>query len=386
MQRPAQTLKTELDVVSSATSLGEGAGRLRPWGGIWLALAASMVVTLTWAPTAGAEPSAAEIAVARKLFREATRFEKEKKWAEAEQKLRAALAIKETPGLRYHLAFCQEKQGKLVNALVDYDRADELIQSGVKAKDVEKLLADARTALRERVPTLTIKLPDDAPDDTVVDVDGAALKSAVLGQAMPINPGSHTVKVSAEGRQPFTAELRLGEKERRTVNVVLPLQTKAKATPPPATAAQGDSGVATDSSGWSTRTWVLLAEGAVTAVGLGVGIFYTLDKGKANDEIDEAESVVDAETGGSSSGCNQAGLSSKARDACDQLPGLFDDRDRANTLATVGFVGAGVGAAAFATTFILWKPESSDEARRRPVFVSRPVPGSGAWVGVAGRF
>src|SRR5690606_8548188 len=66
------------------------------------------------APSAGAEPTATELAVARRLFREATQLEERQRWDLAAQKLREAIRIKETPGLRFHLAHCQENMGLLV--------------------------------------------------------------------------------------------------------------------------------------------------------------------------------------------------------------------------------------------------------------------------------
>src|SRR5882672_10460121 len=109
-----------------------------------------------------ADPSAADIASARRLFSEATALREAGQWSEAGAKLREAIAIKETPGLRFHLAHCEEQMGRLLAARDDYDRADALIREGAAASDVAALLEPARSALRERIPTLVVRAPSDA--------------------------------------------------------------------------------------------------------------------------------------------------------------------------------------------------------------------------------
>ncbi len=335
---------------------------------------------------AKAEPSAAEVAVARRLFKEATRLEEEKLWDQAEAKLMQAIAIKETPGLRYHLAFCLEQQGKLVDAMVDYDRADELIRGGVKAQDVAKLVVLARESLKERIPTLTVIVPEGV-QDVEIQVDGRKISNAVAGQPLPQNPGNHSVEVTAPGRKAFTQEVRLGEKEKRELNVVLPKDT-ASAAPSPAAdshAPESDSGtLSTDSSGWSPRTWVLVGEAAVVAAGLGLGIFATLDKAKARDEVDAAEAERDSRGTRSGDGaCDNPEPEDES--ACEQLPGLRDQVDDAGTLQTVGIATAGVGLVAGLVTILVWKPKSASEAQRLPRLYAAPTRGGG-FVGLGGSF
>src|SRR5262245_45898151 len=94
----------------------------------WAVVAGALTVLCP--VTALAEPTATELAVARRLFAEAVDLEHDERWELAASKLRDALAIKDTPGLRFHLAHCEEKRGHLVEAMLNYDRASELIAAG----------------------------------------------------------------------------------------------------------------------------------------------------------------------------------------------------------------------------------------------------------------
>src|SRR6185369_5146132 len=163
------------------------------------------------APVARAtpEPTPTELSVARRLFDEGRSAEDAARWREAADKFRRATAIKDTPGIRYHLARCEEEQGAFVEALVEYDRARELIDNGVKAPDVEKLLADARERVRAKVALLTLRLPSDV-QNVSVELDSQPLSASVLGVPMPINPGKHRLHAVAVGRTTFESELELG--------------------------------------------------------------------------------------------------------------------------------------------------------------------------------
>jgi hypothetical protein len=352
-----------------------------------------LLVALSFAFTpalalAQSEPSAAEIAVARKLFAEATELEGAKQWAEAEAKLREAVKIKETPGLRYHLGHCLEQQQKLVAALVEYDRAQELLDSGTKAPDVAELVGPAREGVKKRVSSVSLKLPEGV-ESVEVRIDGVVMKAAVIDKAIPVDPGERVVSVSAPGRQAFRRELSLGEAEAREIEVDLPPLGNTKGGYTPAAGdVPTDEGVSASTSGMSTRTWVLIAEGAFTAIAIGGGIFFTLDKGHAEDQIAAAQSEIDAKAkqAGTSpaSACPDSGNALGTKKDCAQLVDFTDQRDRSKTLATVSFIGAGVGAAALVTTFLVWKP--SDAKREARVLPRFGVGARGAFVGVSGSF
>jgi hypothetical protein len=309
--------------------------------------------------SAASEPTPTELSVARRLFDEGRAAEDAARWHEAADKFRKATAIKDTPGMRFHLARCEEEQGAFVEALVEYDRARELIDSGIRAADVEKLLADSRERVRAKVSLLTLRLPEGV-QNVSVELDGKALSAQVLGVPMPINPGKHHLNAVAVGRTTFTGELELGTGEVKQLAIELPIAT----TVPPRTpvAPQPEPAHATGVSltparpadvAVSTRTVVLVGEASLSVAGLATGIVFMVARSSAADRMTKAnENVVLSVPGGDPDGTACALKSPPA--ACGDLDQARQDHLRDGNWATAGFVAAGVSAAAFGLTYWLW--------------------------------
>jgi hypothetical protein len=319
--------------------------------------------------------------VARRLFDEGRAAEDAGRWREAADKFRKATAIKDTPGMRFHLARCEEEQGAFVEALVEYDRARELIDSGIRAADVEKLLADARERVRAKVALLTVRLPSGI-ENVSVELDGKALSSSVLGVPMPINPGVHRVSAVAVGRTPFTQELALGTGEVRQLPVELPVATTVPAPPPAApmtsaAAAPSAFSAHSDDGAVPTRTIALIGEASLFAVGLGTGIVFSIAKSSATRRYDEANREV---LMSAPDGDPDGKACSKPLPGCAKLDQAQKDHERAAVFAAGGFIAAGVSAAAFGLTYWLW-PNGAG-----PAEVQASVAPGRASLTVSGRF
>lgn len=309
------------------------------------------------APTAlaGSGPTPSELSVARRLFDEARAAEDAARWREAADKFRRAIAIKDTPGMRFHLARCEEEQGAFVEALVEYDRARELLDSGVRAADVERLLSAARERVRAKVALLTVRLPSGV-QNVSVELDGKPLSAAVLGVPMPINPGEHRVSAVAVGRTTFARELLLGTGEVLQLAVELPVAT----TVPPAASSVGAPVAAatpapreplTEDSSVPTRTIVLVGEASLFAAALGTGIVFTVARSSASDRYERANRSVLDQVGGSDP---DGTACSPPRAGCVQMEEARQDHERATAFAIGGFVAAGVSGAALGLTYWLW--------------------------------
>jgi hypothetical protein len=308
------------------------------------------VAMLTCSGTAVADPSPSEIALARRLFSEALVLENAGNWAEAIAKLKDAVAIKETPGLRYHLAHCQEQRGELVAASLDYERASELIRAGAQAPDVEQLLELANQRLLTQIPKLTLALPPGV-NQAVVEIDGRVVSPAIIGKAAPIDPGAHRIVARAAGHHPFEKKLVIGSGE--TLNLELrlvPLAAEPMVAKPSATPKRDQIDRSPASSGIGAREVTLIGEAVLVAAGAGVGIGFTLARANATDRAKSAQSTIDARSSGDVGACQLAAPLSE----CAQLREALDARKSHGTFAAAGFIGAGVSAAALVATWILW--------------------------------
>ncbi len=326
-----------------------------------LALLLALTPTLV-APLARAapEPTPSEISVARRLFDEGKAAEDAGRFREAAEKFRKAVAIKDTPGIRFHLARCEEEQGALVESLVEYERAAELLESGVRAPDVEKLLPRARERVQAKVASLVVTLPDGV-QGAVVELDGKTLSASVLGVAIPMNPGKHQLRASAPGRVSFVSELKLvtGEASRVEVELRAVPSTPSPSSAPPVVASSGTTlerrpEARADHSSETARTVALVSEAGLFAAGLTTGIVFLVAKGGADDRYRTANDLVLSQVGGSDPNGTACSI---PRDGCADLEDARRESSRHGTLSTVGFVTAGVSAAAFGLTLILWKTE-----------------------------
>ncbi|HWA76181.1 MAG TPA: hypothetical protein VG937_27770 [Polyangiaceae bacterium] len=315
--------------------------------------------------------SATELAVARRLFEDAVRLEHESRWELAASKLRDALAVKDTPGLRFHLAHCEEQLGHLVEALINYDQARELIAAGAKAPDVEALLEPARSALEARIPTLLLVAPAEV-EQLEVELDGKALARSVVGRPAPMNPAKHRVLARAPGYRDYDEEVLLIEGERRTVQLNMVRLPVAAA--PTSVAAQPVIARAPEpNSTSSAKTYILAGESAFAVAALGVGIGFWMAQNTAEDRISRIQSTLEPGI------CNTKPTSDTPRpEECGELTQTIDDYNTARRFSTIGFVGAGAGAVATVLTFALW-PSAPATPRVQPS-------ASGTWFGIDGRF
>jgi hypothetical protein len=308
------------------------------------------LAALFYAVVAHADPSAADIASARRLFSEASALRQAGQWSEAAAKLREAIAIKETPGLRFHLAHCEEQVGHLLEARDDYDRADALIRGGAAAPDVLTMLEPARVALRERIPTLVVRAPADARA-VGLTIDGEMIATEELGSPIPLDPGDHTIIVSAASRVPFRLELTLMEGEDRVAKMPPAVQGRAVAAP-----RHGEAQSA-EKRGFGLRESILVAEGVVTAAGAGLGVAFLFQVSSRSDRIASLTESLPA-----SSSC--AMPTERTAGACGELRQAVIDRNDDRVFAITGLVVAGVGAASLVTTWLAWPSPHAKEAAR----------------------
>jgi hypothetical protein len=309
----------------------------------------------------GGEPSAADRSRARRLFEEATELEAKHEWSLAANKLQEALGIVETPGLRYHLAYCQEGQGLMVEALANYERAQQMIAAGTKAPDVAELLAPKRDALLARVPKLRIRARAPALLERVA-VDGVVFTAGQASEPIRANPGRHKVTAWAQGRPtPQEREVVLSEGRETSEEFAWPDPALAAAAIP---AASGPLPAQPDSTGSAeprpsgrveARTVVLIAEATLTAAALGVGIGFLASSRDAADDAEVLRSRL------SSTACGGNPAPNVAMECAALVDANAREKDH-ERVAIGAFITAGAGAVATVATLLLWNPSRSGAA------------------------
>jgi len=156
------------------------------------------------------------------LIRDALKADQEGRLDECIEKDKQALKIDESPRTRLHLASCEARAGKLVDALKDAQKALEV---GIQKKDASVMrIARIRVKeLLERIPHVTFD-PPPGVSDLRVTFDDRPVPVEALKKKFSVDPGTH--KVVAEGTvNGFTAtfeeEYDIKEKDFVTVRITL---------------------------------------------------------------------------------------------------------------------------------------------------------------------
>jgi hypothetical protein len=211
-----------------------------------------------------------DLAAARALFHAAEGDEQAGRWAEALVKLRRASTVKMTPGLRFHIALCEERTGQLVAALDDFTAA----QTAARAednRDVLALVSDPLLAIKLRVPTLTVVMPETlgTRPDVEVRLDGKVLPAAALGAPVPVDVGSHTVQAIAPGKVPYAVTVTLVERQAETIHA----QFVALPTPPEAPQVRVVPAPEPTPAHPSRVPAIVATAGAAVLLGAGIGAY-----------------------------------------------------------------------------------------------------------------
>jgi hypothetical protein len=311
------------------------------------------------APSAFAEPSAADRATARTLAQEGQVALENKNYAVAVDKFGRADSLVHAPTLLLGLARAQVGAGKLVEAQENYNR---IIREGVAAnspKSWSKAVDDANRevgSISPRIPWVTLSVLGPANPEVVID--STPVPHASLGVKRAINPGTHRVKVTAEGFLPQEKTIMMNEGQTLVVNMELEQAPDAPAPAPKvATTTADTTTVSTGGGEWrKTAAYVALGIGGASLIVGGVSGGLAWSKNKQLDEKCPNSQCPD-----------------------NQTPGI-DTYHRFATISNIGFIGAGVGLAAGVILLVTQPKETSPSAASLTPYV-----GLGA-AGVTGKF
>ncbi len=308
---------------------------------------------------APAEPadtaSDAELAAARSLFEQARDLEKEGRWAEALEKLEAVGKVRMTPQVRFHIALCHMRLGRLVAARNGFTQA----RREARRHDAQQVIRESNDhieSLEARIPSLRIQL-EAPPAAWSVSIDGDRIERGLLQVPIPLDPGDHRVTVVADGYEDFERSVTLDEGVTQTLTVSLrPRRSEpGREAQPVSTPAPTPSADHVQPSG-PTLGWILVGTGGALLLGAaGSALAHS-------SAVDDIEQRCPSHTD------------------CD--PALEDTHDRAQTYGALAAVLGGVGVATLgAGGFVVWT-SSGDRADESQMAI-RPVSSSDGF-GMAG--
>jgi hypothetical protein len=305
------------------------------------------------------EPSAADVASARKLGFEGITLADKGNCAAAVDKLARAEKLFHAPTTLGRLGECQVQLGKVVEGSENLGRvAREDLASNAPAVFVAAK-ARAKKALAAATPKLAhAKIIVKAPQGVSVSVavDSVPVPAANVGEDRALDPGPHLVEASAPGY--VTASTAINLREGGTEEVTLTLVADPNAAKAAAPVSAPTAPVATtpapvepaaERSPNRTLAYVVLGVGVV---GVGVGTVFGLTAlSKKNDLANECPN-------------NACRMSQQ------------DNLDSAKTAGTISTIAFGVGAAALIVGGVLFftaKPSSTTATLDpTPKLVARP--------------
>jgi hypothetical protein len=274
-----------------------------------------------------AEPSPGDRETARSLGTQGIQALDARDYASAERECGGAYALVKAPTVGTCWARALEGLGRLIEARDVFVEVTHLPARPdepavfTSARDAAGTEAEA---LAKRVPTVTLVIsgpPDTAP--LRVALDGAIVKSETARLPRKVNPGSHTVSVSAPGFEPTTAQVTIAEGEDRRVEVLLR----------PSSGGTGPEPLTQRSATGSGSLPVLaIVAGGVGLVGLAIG--------------------VSAGVAGGSKHSTLSGECDTANGTCP--PSAASDLNSFHSLRTMSTVGYVVGALGLATGVVLF--------------------------------
>jgi len=188
--------------------------------------------------------SANDAAAAEKLFAEGRKLMAAKKYAEACPKFEGAMRLDPGMGTLFNLSDCYEQTGRTASAWSGF--RDVAAQAkAANLPDREQAARDRAAALEPKLAKVRIVVPPElAGAALTITRDGSQVPSALVGTGIPLDPGPHTIRVAAEGKEPFETQITLPAKG-GTVDVQVPVLAPKKADGPAATATAAPTAPAT---------------------------------------------------------------------------------------------------------------------------------------------
>ena len=189
---------------------------------------------LLFPSVARAQVSDADRAAARDLFFEGVKLQNDGKFPEALDRFNRAQRIFSAPTHLLHVAECQVATGLLVEGAETYRtlvRTPLPPGSPAAFTQAQGQGAAELAQVEPRIPTVKIDVAPQNVANLQVQIDGAAMNTALVGVSRPINPGAHKIAVFAPGYARQEVALAIKEREAKQLPVTLQAQGGVVYTP-----------------------------------------------------------------------------------------------------------------------------------------------------------
>jgi hypothetical protein len=254
---------------------------------------------------------------AEALFNEGRKLMASGDYNTACAKFAASQKLEPGVGTSLNLADCYEKSGRLASAWAQFHDARTAARAA-GSKDREQLARDRAQALESRLSYVTITTSSPQRGSIQIMRDGIAVEAAMLGTAIPVDPGKHKLEATSPGKKSWSNAFDVPSAPTKIAIAVPDLDDQ------PAGSSSASSSDAASTKPGSGQRIAGLALAGVGVVGVAAGTLFGL---KARSSWDDAKSHCTSYP----YGCGSDGVS------------LGDDTKQAATLSTVSFVVGGVG-------------------------------------------
>ena len=171
---------------------------------------------------------------AEALFTEAKALMAKGDYANACPKLARSQQLDPAAGTLLNLGSCYEHAGKSASAWASYKQAAAAARN-LGQTDREKFARDRAQAIEPNLGSIKI-VTSGSTTGMDVKLDGAAIDSAELGIAIPVDAGSHRIEASATGKKKFQTAVDVKDGTKSEVAIPeLEKETSSTATPNPKT-------------------------------------------------------------------------------------------------------------------------------------------------------
>lgn len=167
---------------------------------------------------------------AQQLFDSALAAAEAGRYAEACPKFLASQEADPKTTTLLNLANCYEKNGQTASAWGAFREAEVRARKAARS-DWEASAHSRAEALEARLVRLSIAVPpSQRASGLSVSRDGVRISSGEWGVAIPVDPGEHVVRASADGYQPFEKKVVIENKPLTTIEI--PTLTAIEPPPP----------------------------------------------------------------------------------------------------------------------------------------------------------